>query len=115
MLRTAARRGLGAKKHVDSDDYRQWETTQVRALLTGAGLEPLLVARANWLPSLLADLRAMGRPQPVGDVGLVVEPAVPVGWKARLLEGYWRLEGGLLLGGIRSPGVGHSIVAIGRK
>jgi SAM-dependent methyltransferase len=115
LVRTAARRGLAAKKHLDSADYRQWEPETLGAALADNGFEVEFMARANWLPGLLADLRAYARPRPEGDVGLSLDPAGGAGWKGRLLAGYWALERRLVLGAGWRPGRGHTLFCLARK
>ena len=114
ILRTAARRGLLWRRHRDTPDYCQWRRGQLRRLLADSGFEPRFVARVNWLPSLLADLRGLMRPRPVGDVGIELRPDEPM-WKERLLEVYWRWERRLLFHLRLRPLAGHSLVAAARK
>jgi SAM-dependent methyltransferase len=66
VVRTAARRGLLWRRHRDTRDYCQWRRGQLRRLLVEAGFEPRFIARVNWLPSLVADLRGRQPPRPVG-------------------------------------------------
>jgi SAM-dependent methyltransferase len=114
LLRTAARRGILWKRHRDGADYCQRNRPKIKKLLAEAGLEPRFTARANWLPGLLADARALFAPRPTGDVGLELDPDEP-DWKARLLEGYWGWERRLLFGlGLRPP-LGHTLVALACK
>lgn len=109
VLRTAARRGLGSKKHRDSHDYRQWTSADLRRLCEKSDLEVRFLARANVLPSLARDLVAFARsPAPVGDVGLPPPPQ-DAGWKQALLSSYWRVERGLIGAGLRFPW-GHSLL-----
>jgi SAM-dependent methyltransferase len=115
LIRTAARRGLASKKHVDSADYRQWDPEQLGAALAEHGFEVEFMTRANWLPGLLADLRAYGRPRPEGDVGLSLDPASGAGWKGSLLAAYWALERRLVLGMGWRPGRGHTLLCLARK
>ena len=115
LVRTAARRGLGAKKHRDTGDYQQWEPVKLRAQLEPCGLRVVWMSRINWLPSLVADLRAWRRPIPVGDVGLQVALAPLTGLRGGLLAAYWRLEQFFLLRlGLRLPG-GHTLLCLARK
>jgi len=114
LIRTAARRGLGPKKHIDAEDYRQWLPASLRAALEHAGLSFRLAARVNWLPSLLADLRALSKPTPRGDVGLKLRPHESA-WKERLLSAYWSGERAAVLGlGLRLP-LGHTLFAAARR
>lgn len=114
VLRTAARRGILWKKHRDTADYRQRNRPRIKTMLREAGFEHLFSARVNWLPSILADLRALFAPRPTGDVGLELNPD-EADWKARLLEVYWRWERRLLFGlRLRLP-LGHTLVALARK
>lgn len=50
LIRTAARRGLGAKKHRDTADYQQWEPEKLRAHLEPCSLRLVWMSRVNWLP-----------------------------------------------------------------
>ena len=114
LLRTAARRGLLWKRHRDAADYVQRNRPKIKQMLRDAGLRPRFVARVNWLPSVLADLRGLLAPRPTGDVGLELDPDEP-DWKARLLEIYWRWERRLIFNlGLRPP-LGHTLVALARK
>ena len=114
ILRTAARRGILWKRHRDTADYRQRNRPKMKRLLSEAGFQPRFMARVNWLPSILADLRALFAPRPEGDVGLELN-ADEADWKARLLEIYWRSERALLFGlHLRLP-VGHTLVALAQK
>lgn len=114
LLRTAARRGWLWKRHRDAPDYCQRNRTRMKRMLLEAGFEPRFVARVNWLPSILADLRGLFAPRPKGDVGLELNPDEP-DWKARLLEVYWRWERRLVFGlRLRLP-LGHTLVALARK
>ena len=109
VVRTAARRGLLWKKHLDSDDYRQWTPDELRRLCEESNLEVRLLTRANWLPSLARDLAALFREErPQGDVGLPPPPQ-DANWKQALLRLYWRTERKLALLGFRSPW-GHSLL-----
>lgn len=114
VLRTAARRGMLWKRHRDSETYCQRNRMRMKTMLSEAGFEPRFVARVNWLPSILADLRALLAPTPTGDVGLELNPD-EADWKARLLEVYWRWERRLLFGlRLRLP-IGHTLVALARR
>ncbi len=114
LLRTAARRGILWKRHRDTDDYCQRNRLRMKSMLADAGFQPRFAARVNWLPSILADLRALFSPRPTGDVGLELNPDES-DWKARLLEVYWRWERRLLFGlRLRLP-IGHTLVALARK
>jgi len=108
VLRAAARRGLGSKKHRDSHDYRQWTPADLRRLCEKSDLEVRFLARANVLPSLARDLVAYARPAPVGDVGLPPPPQ-DAGWKQAVLSAYWRVERRLVGAGLRFPW-GHSLL-----
>jgi len=115
LIRTAARRGLGSKKHRDTADYQQWEPGKLRAHLEPCGLRILRMSLINWLPSLAADLRALGRPAPAGDVGLGVALPAVGGLRALLLTAYWRIEQTALLRlGVGLPG-GHTLLCLARK
>lgn len=115
VIRTAARRGLGSKKHRDAADYQQWEPDKLRRALDPAGFRIEWISLVNWLPSLLADLRAYRRPAPEGDVGLHVAAAPPRGAARAGLAAYWALERGLLLKlGGWLPG-GHTLLCVARK
>lgn len=114
VVRTAARRGLPGKRHRDSEDYRQWEPATLAAALKGQGFEVEFLTRVNWLPSLLADLKAAGRPRPKGDVGLNLNPNDGAGWKGSVLQNYWALERRMVLATGWSPG-GHTLIALARK
>jgi SAM-dependent methyltransferase len=114
VIRTAARRGIGAKKHRDTGDYQQWEPEKLGRLLEPCGLRVEWMSRVNWLPSLAADLRAYGRPAPAGDVGLHVAGSGG-GLRDRVLAAYWRLEFAALARlGWRLPG-GHTLMCVARK
>lgn len=114
LLRTAARRGILWKRHQDSADYCQRNRAKMKRMLAEADFQPRFVARVNWLPSILADLRALFAPRPTGDVGLELNPDES-DWKARLLEIYWRWERRLVFGlRLRLP-IGHTLVALARK
>ncbi len=115
LVRTAARRGLAGKKHLDSADYRQWEPHQLRVELTDSGFQVEFISRVNWLPGLLADLKAYARPQPQGDVGLSLDPEGGAGWKKRLLAAYWSIERQMVLGTGWRPGRGHTLFCLARK
>ncbi|MBI3665122.1 MAG: class I SAM-dependent methyltransferase [Acidobacteria bacterium] len=115
LVRTAARRGLGAKKHRDTADYQQWEPEKLRAWLAPCGFRVEWMSLINWLPSLAADLRAWRQPAPGGDVGLRTAAAPPGGLRQSLLAAYWRMEEGLLLRlRCRLPG-GHTLLCVARK
>ena len=114
IARTAARRGLLWGRHRDTRDYCQWKRRPFRHLLRQSGLEPRFAARVNWLPSLLADLRGLFGPRPVGDVGLELRADEPL-WKERLLEVYWRWERRLILHLHARLPLGHSLVAVAVK
>jgi SAM-dependent methyltransferase len=115
VVRTAARRGIGAKKHRDAADYQQWEPEKLRERLVSAGFLVEWISLVNWLPSLAADLRAYGRAAPVGDVGLQVSAAPPTGVGRLVLGTYWAFERTALLKlGIRLPG-GHTLMCVARK
>jgi 2-polyprenyl-3-methyl-5-hydroxy-6-metoxy-1,4-benzoquinol methylase len=115
LVRTAARRGLGRKKHLDSAGYRQWEPEVLAATLAEHGFEVEFLARVNWLPGLLADLRAYRSPRPQGDVGLSLDPQGGRGWQGRLLTAYWALERRLVLGTGWRPGRGHTLFCLAKK
>jgi SAM-dependent methyltransferase len=115
LVRAAARRGVGSRKHRDTSDYQQWEPGKLRALLEPAGFRIEWMSLANWLPSLVADLCALRRPAPEGDVGLGVALAPVEGLRRILLETYWALEGALLLRfKLKVPG-GHTVLCLARK
>lgn len=114
IVRTAARRGILGRRHRDTDDYCQWRRGPFRRLLIESGFEPRFVARVNWLPGLIADIRGLFRARPVGDVGIELRPDEPI-WKERLLELYWRWERRLLLHLRLRPPLGHNLVAAARK
>ncbi len=114
LLRTAARRGILWKRHRDTADYCQRNRPKMKRMLAEAGFQPRFTARANWLPGVLADVRALLAPRPTGDEGLELNPDEP-DWKARLLEIYWGWERRLIFGlGLRLP-LGHTLVALARK
>lgn len=115
LVRTAARRGIGAKRHRDAADYQQWEPGKLRDRLADAGFRIEWISLVNWLPSLAADLLAYRRPTPAGDVGLQVSAAPPRGLGRLLLGTYWALERAALLRlGTRLPG-GHTLMCVARK
>ncbi|HYM10003.1 MAG TPA: class I SAM-dependent methyltransferase [Bryobacterales bacterium] len=119
LIRTAARRGIGSKKHRDAADYQQWEPAKLGAALEPCALRIEWMSLVNWLPSLAADLRAYRQPAPVGDVGLHVA-ASPMashggGLGQSLLSGYWAAERlALLRLRWRLPG-GHTLLCVARK
>jgi SAM-dependent methyltransferase len=115
VVRTAARRGLPGKRHQDANDYRQWEPATLSAALDHDGFEIEFMARVNWLPSLLADLKAWARPKPQGDVGLNLNPNDGAGWKGGVLTKYWSLERQLVLGTALRPGLGHTLICLAKK
>jgi SAM-dependent methyltransferase len=115
LLRTAARRGLFGKKHLDTPDYRQWAPEQLSAALIEQGFVVEFLARVNWLPGVLADLKALARPRPKGDVGLELDPQSGSGWKGKLLKAYWSLEQRLLLRTAWRPSHGHTLFCLARK
>ena len=115
IIRTAARRGIGRKKHRDSGDYQQWETEKLRAALESRGFDVVFLSRVNWLPSMWADLKGLFKPAPKGDAGLSLEPPPANHWKSRLMTSYWRQERHLILArGWRPPG-GHTLFCAARK
>ena len=115
IVRTAARRGIGQKRHRDSADYQQWEPGKLRAAVESQGFEIVFLSRVNWLPSVWADLKALVEPAPEGDVGLSLEPQPANHWKSRLLTSYWNMERRLILAtGWRPPG-GHTLFCAARK
>jgi SAM-dependent methyltransferase len=118
LIRTAARRGIGRKKHRDAADYQQWDPQKLRGLLESRGFLIEWMSLVNWLPSLAADLRALGKPAPSGDVGLGVRAAEREGAgnaRQTLLAAYWALERLVLLRlGGRLPG-GHTLLVLARK
>ncbi|MEX2301642.1 MAG: class I SAM-dependent methyltransferase [Bryobacterales bacterium] len=115
LVRTAARRGLPGKRHQDTADYRQWVPATLSAALEDGGFEVEFMARVNWLPSLLADLRALSRPRPQGDVGLALNPYDGAGWKGSLLRKYWALERRLVVRAGLRLGLGHTLICLARK
>lgn len=114
LIRTAARRGWGGKRHRDTPSYRQFEPSQLHSIVEAAGLEITFLARADWAPSAWADLRAITRPAPLGDVGLRLDPRPPW-WKRSVLSLYWRLETIWIVEmGWRPPG-GHTLFCVAQK
>lgn len=115
FIRTASRRGIGAKKHRDTGDYQQWEPEKLRAHLEPCRLQVEWMSLVDWLPGLAADLQAYRRPAPVGDVGLHVGSA-PAGSRfSGLLAIYYHFERlALLRLGWRLPG-GHRLLCLARK
>ncbi len=111
LIRTAARRGLPWKAHVDSDDYRQWNRDSLRNLLDQAGFRVERLTPVNCLPSLVADVRMLAAPRPRGDVGLRVATAQPA-WKRAWLERYWRWERRRVVDQGRSLPAGHFLIAL---
>ncbi len=119
VIRAAARRGIGSKKHRDTEDYQQWEPQKLAAYLEPRGFQVEWMSLVNWLPSLAADLRSYSRRAPAGDVGLHAAASVPEGVrggiKRRLLAGYWAVERFVVLRlGLRLPG-GHTVLCVARK
>ncbi|MEZ5366050.1 MAG: hypothetical protein R2748_27885 [Bryobacterales bacterium] len=47
------------RRHRDTNDYCQWGRRPFKRLLIDSGFEPRFVARVNWLPGFLADLRGL--------------------------------------------------------
>ena len=115
IVRTAARRGIGGKKHRDSGDYQQWEPRKLRAAVAGHGFEIVFLSRVNWLPSIWADLKVLCKPAPKGDVGLNLEPAAADHWKSRLLTSYWNMERRFILARGWHPPGGHTLFCAARK
>ena len=115
IVRAAARRGIGGKKHRDSGDYQQWEPEKLRAAVEGQGFEIVFLSRVNWLPSVWADLKAFLQPAPKGDAGLSLEPAAAKHWKSRLMTSYWRKERRLILSRGWRPSGGHTLFCAARK
>lgn len=115
LIRTAARRGLGSKKHRDTADYQQWAPEKLRAALEASGFAVEWISLLNWLPSLVADLRAWRRPAPAGDAGLPSGAAEPSPWRQWVWSAYWRVETAAVLAlGFRPPG-GHTLLCLARK
>ena len=115
LIRAAARRGIGKKRHRDSSQYQQWQPEKLTAALKGAGFEVVFLALVNWLPSLLADLKGLRRPAPIGDEGLRVQAMPANSWKSLILGTYWRVERRLILRlGWYPPG-GHTVFCVARK
>lgn len=115
LLRAAARRGLGSKKHRDVADYQQWEPEKLRRYLEPCGFRIVWMSLVNWLPALVADLRAYSRPVPVGDIGLQVPLDLVDGLRRAALATYWGIEEIVLLRlGLRLPG-GHTLLCLARK
>ena len=115
IVRMAARRGIGPKRHRDSVGYQQWEPGKLRAAVESQGFDVVFLSRVNWLPSAWADLKALVNPAPEGDVGLSLEPQPANHWKSRLLMSYWNMERRLILArGWRPPG-GHTLFCAARK
>ncbi len=114
LIRCAARRGLGSKKHRDSLDYQQWEPEKLREHVEPTGLRIEWMSRVNWLPSLAADLSAYAGPAPAGNPGFPAARAEG-GLRLALLETYWRMEALILLG-LRWPlPGGHTLLCVARK
>lgn len=116
VIRAAARRGWGAKRHQDSDDYQQWEPRRLRGLLERFGFRVVFVALANFLPSIWADLRgwALGGVRR-GDEGLRLRPLSRESFEGRLLAGYWSIERRWILEHGGRPPLGHTVFCVGRK
>lgn len=114
VVRAAARRGLLWKKHIDAEDYIQWEPQRLRLLLEDAGLRIRFLSPANAAPSLLTDVGSfLTKPRPEGDVGLGEPPKDPR-WKSALLSAYWRWERRLILAGVPCW-FGHQVIAAAVK
>ena len=115
LIRAAARRGIGKKKHRDTSQYQQWQPEKLTAALKDAGFEIIFLALVNWLPSLLADLKGLRKPAPIGDEGLRVQDVPANSWKSSILGAYWRVERRLILSlGWRPPG-GHTVFCVAGK
>lgn len=114
LLRTNSRCGY-ADTHVN--DYHRYTRSEVRSLLSGAGLEVVLLSYANCVPGLLATLRqrVQGVRQADGDPGLYMVPKPPgSGMIVRVM--YWCLLAEAVWIGRwgRSLPFGHSIIALAR-
>ena len=113
LIRTAARRGLLWKAHVDTDDYRQWTRDSLRDLLDQDGFRVERLTPVNCLPSLLADIRMLASPRPMGDVGLSPH-SEQAAWKRALLERYWDWERRRVVDRGGTLPAGHSLIALAR-
>jgi ubiquinone/menaquinone biosynthesis C-methylase UbiE len=119
VIRAAARRGIGSKKHRDTEDYQQWEPQKLAAYLEPYGFQVDWMSLVNWLPSLAADIRGYQKRAPAGDVGLQAAAGIPEGArggvKGWLLAAYWAVERFAVLRlGARLPG-GHTLLCVARK
>lgn len=115
LLRAAARRGIGRKKHRDDAGYQQWEPQKLRAAVERHGFETVFLTLVNWLPSLWADLKAWLRPAPEGDQGLTLQPLPEKSPRSLLLAAYWNMERRLVLDAGRRPPGGHTVFCVARK
>lgn len=116
VIRAAARRGWGRKRHQDTDNYQQWEPSKLRELLEARGFQVVFVALTNFLPAILTDLRGWAfRAAPRGDEGLGVRPLSRGSLKGRLLAAYWRIERRWILGHGGRPPLGHTVFCVARK
>ncbi len=116
LIRAAARRGWGRKRHQDTGDYQQWEPHKLRQLLEARGFQVVFVTLTNCLPAIWADLRgwAFGA-VPRGDQGLRLRPLSRASLKGRLLAVYWRIERRWVLEHGGRPPLGHTIFCVARK
>jgi SAM-dependent methyltransferase len=115
VIRTAARRGWGRKRHEDSSDYRQWEPDVLRSALEREGFIIVFLSKANVLPAILTDLRGWFGARPQGDVGLSLGSRREPRWKAALLRAYWSLERTLVLRFGWRPRRGHTLFCLARS
>ena len=116
VVRAAARRGWGKKRHQDSGDYQQWEPAKLRRLLEECGFQVVFLALANCLPSIWADLQGFASSRALrGDEGLSLTPLSRRSVKGRVLARYWSIERHWILGhGVRPP-LGHTVFCVGKK
>ncbi len=116
LIRAAARRGWGRKRHQDTGDYRQWEPHKLRQLLEVSGFHVVFVTLTNFLPAIWADWRGWAFDEaPRGDEGLCLRPLSRESFKGRLLAAYWRIERRWILEYGGRPLLGHTVFCVARK
>lgn len=115
LLRTNSRCGYPSD---DAIDYHRYDLDEVRALLSGAGLERLNVSYINLVPAVALTVSRWlrGRAMPKADPGLpAAPPDVDRSMKARIGSTLLRLEAAYLHQTLRPIPYGHSIIALARK
>lgn len=107
-----------AELGADEDYSHAYTEARVRRELGEAGLEVVFARRVNWLGSLAAEVgnlirgsKGPGGAEPVK--GIVTRDGTD--WRSMAMGAYLAMERFWLLRGLPSLGVGHTIVAVGRK